>query len=90
MLLKQEEQDSFDFQEYLPSLKRGWLVIAVVTTSILGITTLVSFKQKPVCEAERKLIFNKTNRVSCLTSISEPTRELSEVTQQSKPLDTEA
>lgn len=90
MLFKQEEQDCFDFQEYLPILKRRWLVIVVVAGSILGITTLVAFKQKPVYEAEGKLLFNKTNRVSSLTSISEPTGELSGITQQSKPLDTEA
>lgn len=56
----------------------------------LGLTALVCFKQKPIYQAEGKLLFNKTNRVSSLTSISENTGELSGVTQVSKPLDTQA
>ena len=90
MLRKQEEQDSFDSQEYLAILKRRWLVIAVVTTSIFGIRTLVVFKQKPVYEVEGKLLFNKTNLIYSLTRISEKTGEVSGVTQQSKLVDTEA
>src|SRR5689334_12982769 len=90
MLSKQEEQDSFNFQEYSLIFKRHWLVIVVVTASIFGLTALASFKQKPIYQAEGKLLFNKTNRVSSLTSISENTGELSGVTQVSKPLDTQA
>ncbi|MBH8563670.1 polysaccharide biosynthesis tyrosine autokinase [Nostoc sp. CENA67] len=90
MVSKQEEQDSFNFQEYSLIFKRHCLVIAVVTASIFGLTALASFKQKPIYQAEGKLLFNKTNRVSSLTSISENTGELSGVTQVSKPLDTQA
>ncbi|BAZ48936.1 lipopolysaccharide biosynthesis protein [Nostoc sp. NIES-4103] len=90
MVSKQEEQDSFDFQEYSLIFKRHWLVIAVMTASIFGLTALASLKQKPIYQAEGKLLFNKTNRVSSLTSISENTGELSGVTQVSKPLDTQA
>lgn len=90
MLSKLEDQNSFDFQQYSLILKRRWLVIAVVTCSIFGITTLAALKQKPIYEAEGKLLFNKTNRVSSLTSLTEQVGELSGVTQLSKPLDTEA
>lgn len=90
MVSKQEEQDSFDFQQYWLILKRRWLLIAVVTGSVFGLSALPAFRQKPIYEAEGKLLFNKTDRVSSLTSPSAQVGELSGVTLLSSPLDTEA
>ncbi len=90
MVSKQEEQDSFDFQQYWLILKRRWLLIAIVTGSVFGISSLAAFKQKPIYEAQGKLLFNKTDRVSSLTSPSAQVGELSGVTLLSSPLDTEA
>ena len=85
-----EDQNSIDLQQYLLIFKRRWLAIAVVTGSIFGLTALTAFRQKPIYEAEGKLLFSKTDRVSSLTSPSAQVEELSSLTQQNSPLDTEA
>ncbi|MUG98982.1 polysaccharide biosynthesis tyrosine autokinase [Scytonema sp. UIC 10036] len=86
----QEDQNSLDLQQYSLIFKRRWLVIAVVSCSVFGLSALNAFRQKPIYEAEGKLLFNKTDRVSSLTSPSASVGELSGVTQLSSPLDTEA
>ncbi|AFZ26727.1 capsular exopolysaccharide biosynthesis protein [Cylindrospermum stagnale PCC 7417] len=86
----QEDQNSLDLQQYSLILKRRWLVIAAVTASVFGLSALIAIRQKPIYEAEGKLLFSKTDRVSSLTSPSAQVGELSSVTQQSSPLDTEA
>ncbi len=90
MVSKQEEREFFDFQQYWLILKRRWLLIAVVNGSVFALSALAAFRQKPIYEAEGKLLFNKTDRVSSLTSPSASVGELSGVTQLSSPLDTEA
>ncbi|MHC5831754.1 MAG: GumC family protein, partial [Nostoc sp.] len=47
-------------------------------------------RQKPIYEAEGKLLFSKTDRVSSLTNPSAQVGELNGVTLLSSPLDTEA
>ncbi|MBE8986666.1 GumC family protein [Nostoc sp. LEGE 12450] len=86
----QEDQNSLDLQQYSLILKRRWLVIAAVTASVFGLSALIAIRQKPIYEAEGKLLFSKTDRVSSLTSPSAQVGELSSVTQLSSPLDTEA
>ncbi|MBW4592662.1 MAG: polysaccharide biosynthesis tyrosine autokinase [Brasilonema angustatum HA4187-MV1] len=86
----QEDQNSLDLQQYSLIFKRRWLVIATVAGSVFGLSALTAFRQKPIYEAEGKLLFNKTDRVSSLTSPSASVGELSGVTQLSSPLDTEA
>lgn len=90
MQLTQEKQGSFDFQRYSLILKRRWLVMATVSVSVFGLSALNAFKQKPSYEAEGRLLFNKTDRVSLLTSPSQQVGEFSGVTQLTNPLDTEA
>lgn len=75
-----------DFQRYSLILKRRWLVIVTVSISVFGLSALNAFKQKPSYEAEGKLLFNKTDRVSVLTSPSQQVGEFSGVTQLSNPL----
>ncbi|MBD6616769.1 polysaccharide biosynthesis tyrosine autokinase [Komarekiella sp. 'clone 1'] len=86
----QEEQNSFDLQQYLLILKKRWLVIAAVTGCVFGLSALAAFRQKPIYEAEGKLVFNKTDRVSSLTSPIEQLGELNSLTELGNPLDTEA
>ncbi|MGI2902818.1 GumC family protein [Tolypothrix sp. VBCCA 56010] len=86
----QEDQNSLDLQQYSLIFKRRWLVIAVVTCSVFGLSALTAFRQKPIYEAQGKLLFNKTDRVSSLTSPSASVGELRGVTELSSPLDTEA
>ncbi|GAX39154.1 lipopolysaccharide biosynthesis protein [Tolypothrix sp. NIES-4075] len=86
----QEDQNSLDLQQYSLIFKRRWLVIAAVTGSVFGLSALTALRQKPIYEAEGKLLFNKTDRVSSLTSPSAQVGELSGLTQLSSPLDTEA
>ncbi|MHC5718699.1 MAG: GumC family protein, partial [Nostoc sp.] len=85
----QEDQNSLDLQQYSLILKRRWLVIAAVTASIFGLSALIAIRQKLIYEAEGKLLFSKTDRVSSLTIPSAQVEELSGVTQLSSPLDTE-
>lgn len=90
MQYNQEKQESFDFQRYSLIIKRRWLVMATVSLSVFGLSAFNAFKQKPIYEAEGRLVFNKTDRVSLLTSPSLQVGELSGVTQLTNPLDTEA
>ncbi|MBW4506564.1 MAG: GumC family protein [Scytonematopsis contorta HA4267-MV1] len=90
MSFNQEDQNSLDLQHYSLILKKRWLVIATVTASVFGLSALTAFKQQPIYEAQGKLLFSKTDRVSSLTSLSPQVGELSGVTQLSSPLDTEA
>ncbi|MBD2363128.1 polysaccharide biosynthesis tyrosine autokinase [Anabaena minutissima FACHB-250] len=86
----QEEQDFINFQQYCLTLKRRWLLIALIIGSVFGLTGLVTFSQKPVYEANGKLLFNKQSGVSSLTGVSEQVGQLSGVTNLSNPLETEA
>lgn len=90
MQSNQEKQDSFDFQRYSLILKRRWLVMVTVSVSVFGFSAFNASKQKPIYEASGKLLFSKTDRVSSLTSPTAQVGELSGLTQQSSPLDTEA
>jgi len=90
----QEDQDFVNFQQYWLLLKKYWLLIATVMGSVFGLTGFVIFSQKPVYEAEGKLLFNKQSHVSSLTGLNEQVGEqvgqLSGLTNLSNPLETEA
>ncbi len=90
MQVNQEEQDYIDLGQYWLILKRRWLPTVLVTSSILGLAAFVTFRQKPVYEAEGKLRFNKNNNVSSLSGLGGQIGELSGITNLSNPLDTEA
>ena len=89
----QNEQDLINFQHYWLTVKRRWLLIITIMGSVLGVTVLVTFSQKPIYEAEGKLLFNKQSGVSSLTGASEQVGQLGQlsgVTSLSNPLETEA
>lgn len=85
-----DDQNNPDLQQYSLILKNRWSIITVVATTVFGLSALIALKQKPIYEAQGKLLFSKTDRVSSLTSPATQIGELSGVTQQSSPLDTEA
>ncbi|MBW4669811.1 MAG: polysaccharide biosynthesis tyrosine autokinase [Cyanomargarita calcarea GSE-NOS-MK-12-04C] len=85
-----KNQDNVDFQQYWLILKRRWLPAAFVVGSVFGLTAFVTFQQKPIYEAEGKLLFNKNNRISALSGLNAQIGELAGVSQLSNPLDTEA
>ncbi|MDP5337682.1 MAG: polysaccharide biosynthesis tyrosine autokinase [Nodularia sp. (in: cyanobacteria)] len=85
----QEDQDEINFQQYWLTVKRRWFLIATIIGSVFGLTALVTFSQKPIYQAEGKLIFDK-NSVSSLAGISEELGGLSGMTNLSHPLETQA
>ena len=89
MQVNQEEQDYIDLGQYWLILKRRWLPAVLVTSSVLGLAAFVTFRQKPVYEAEAKLRFNKNNNVSSLSGLGGQIGELTGIA-NSNPLDTEA
>ncbi len=88
----QEDQDEINFQEYWLTVKRRWFLIATIIGSVFGLTAFITFSQKPIYQAQGKLIFDK-NSVSSLAGISEGLGGLgglSGVTNLSNPLETQA
>ncbi len=85
-----DPRDSVDFPAYWSVLKRRWLPATLVVGSIFGLATAATMVQKPVYEAEGKLLFNKQNRVSSLAGLASQAPELGGLTQANNPLDTEA
>ncbi len=84
-----EDQSSVDFRQYLLILKKHWLATAVVASSVFGFTVFSTYREKPVYESQGKILFNKTNRTSALTDLSEKAGALSGLA-QNNPLETEA
>ncbi|MBN3879159.1 GumC family protein [Nostoc sp. JL23] len=90
----QDDQDLINFQQYWRILKRRWFLIAIIMGSVFGATSLLTFIQKPIYEAEAKLLFNKESGISSLAGgASEQVGQLGQLTgltNLSNPLETEA
>ncbi|MHC5916367.1 MAG: GumC family protein [Nostoc sp.] len=89
----QDDQDQINFQQYWLTVKRRWFLIAIIVGSVFGATVLLTFLQKPIYEAEAKLLFNKESGLSSLTGASEQLGQLGQLTgltNLSNPLETEA
>ncbi|MDB9541449.1 GumC family protein [Anabaenopsis arnoldii] len=85
----QEDQDEINLAQYWLTIKRRWLPTVTIAASVFGLTAFYTFSQKPIYEAEGKLIFDKQSSAS-LTGVSERLGELSGVGSTSNPLDTQA
>lgn len=85
----QEDQDEINLAQYWLTIKRRWLPTFTIAASVFGLTAFYTFSQKPIYEAEGKLIFDKQSSAS-LTGVSERIGELSGVGSTSNPLDTQA
>ncbi len=77
------------FQEYWQILKRRWLPALAVFASVLALTTYSTLKEKPIYEAEGKLLFKKTTPGSTLTELGKEMGQLTPAAEQSNPLTTE-
>lgn len=87
---QEKDQDFVNFQQYWLVLKRRWLPTAVVTSCVFGVTALITYRQKPVYQAEGKLLFETADHTSGLTDLSDKVGQLGGVTTLSNPLDTQA
>ncbi|MEG4441370.1 polysaccharide biosynthesis tyrosine autokinase [Microcoleus sp. AT9_B5] len=76
-------------QEYWQVLKRRWLPALAVFASVLALTTYTTLKEKPIYEAEGKLLFKKTTPGSTLTELGKEIGQLTPAAEQSNPLTTE-
>ncbi|MFM9265961.1 polysaccharide biosynthesis tyrosine autokinase [Tychonema sp. BBK16] len=76
-------------QEYWQILKRRWLPAVAVFASVLVLTTYSTLKEKPVYEAEGKLLFKKSTPGSALTELGKEIGQLTPAAEQSNPLTTE-
>jgi polysaccharide biosynthesis transport protein len=77
------------FQQYWQILKRRWLPALAVFGCALALASYSVLKEKPVYEAEGKLLFKKTNPASALTELGKEIGQLTPAAEQSNPLTTE-
>lgn len=90
--MKSTPESNPDFQELWQLwfiLRRRWQPGAAIVGSIIGLTTLLTLLQKPVYEAEGKLLLENTNSTSSLTESGKQIGELRYLG-SGDPLDTEA
>ncbi len=85
-----ESTESIGFQQYWLILKRRWLPASVVFASVFALTVLSLLLQKPVYEAEGKLLFKKTSTTSSITGLGTDVGQLNPLQKESTPVDTEA
>ncbi|MBD1805105.1 polysaccharide biosynthesis tyrosine autokinase [Microcoleus sp. FACHB-SPT15] len=84
-----EFTEEIDLQKYWLVLRRRWLPATGVFGIVVGLATLAAFLQKPIYEAEGKLLF-KPDRSSSLTGLKNDIGELASIGDKSNPLSTEA
>jgi polysaccharide biosynthesis transport protein len=89
-MVNQVEQDNVNLQNYWQVLKRRSPVIVLVVGSVMGLSAVSNLRQKPVYEAQGKLILNKESGISPLTGLGGKAGELTGLTNSSNPLETEA
>ncbi len=88
---QEKDPDKFyDLQQYWLQIKRHWLATAVVSGSVVGLTALVTYRQKPVYQGEGKLLFETADHTLGLTDLSDKFGQLGGVTTVSNPLNTQA
>jgi len=78
-----------DFEQLWLIVKRRWLPAAVAFGSVVGLAAVYTFLQKPVYEAEGKLLL-KIDSSSSLTKSGEQIGELDSLGSGTDPLQTEA
>jgi capsular exopolysaccharide synthesis family protein len=82
------EEDVIDISQYLRTLRRRWIPAAIACSSVVAIVAAFTFLQKPVYQAQGKLLLKKESGPT-LTDVEE-LGALEALTQKSSPLDTEA
>lgn len=81
--------EEISFQKYWLVLKRRWLLIALISSGLLGLSALYVLTKAPVYEAVGKLLF-KSDKTSTLVGIKSDSGQLEAVTGKSDPLSTQA
>ncbi|HEY9636861.1 MAG TPA: polysaccharide biosynthesis tyrosine autokinase [Coleofasciculaceae cyanobacterium] len=84
-----EHSEQIDFQKYWLVLRRRWFPATGVFGLVVGVAALAVTLQKPVYEAEAKILF-KPNRSSSLTGLKNDIGEVTPLNDKSEPLATEA
>jgi polysaccharide biosynthesis transport protein len=87
---QQAEQNYVDLHGCWLILKKHFLAATLVFGSVVGLAAFVTFQQKPVFQAEGKLLLNNESGLSSLTGLSEKVGALNTLTNSSNPLETEA
>ncbi|MCL1467417.1 GumC family protein [Argonema galeatum] len=88
-LFMESTESSIGFLQYLLILKRRWLPVSAVFGFVVVLAALNTLQQKPVYEAEAKLLFKKTSPTSSITGLGKEIGEFVPVGDQSNPLNTE-
>ncbi|MGL5063423.1 MAG: GumC family protein [Microcoleus sp.] len=82
-------ETGIEFQQYWQILKRRWLPVLFVFASILALVGYSTLKEKPIYEAEGKLLLKKATAGSSLTEVGKEIGQLTPAAEQSNPLTTE-
>ncbi|MEG4816458.1 polysaccharide biosynthesis tyrosine autokinase [Microcoleus sp. K5-D4] len=82
-------ESGIGFQQYWQILKRRWLPALVVFASVIALVSYSAIEEKPIYEAEGKLLFKKTTPGSALTELGKEIGQLTPAAEQSNPLTTE-
>jgi capsular exopolysaccharide synthesis family protein len=82
-------EENIDFQKYWLVLKRRWFPATGVFGIVVVLAALAASMQKPVYEAEGKLLF-KQDRSSSLTGFQNNIGEIVRIGEKTNPLSTEA
>lgn len=75
--------------KYWLVLKRRWTIVLVVACLTTSLTALFSRAQKPVYQAQAKLLFESSNQTSSIVGLEGASRELKALTSRDDPLDTQ-
>ena len=87
----QPTPEDIDFSKYGLILKRRWLPASAVFISVILIALITTVLEKPIYEAQGKLLFKKRDISSTLLSEApEKAGQLESLSQQNTPVDTEA
>lgn len=87
--MENTETLDLDFQKLWLILKRRWLPATGVFSLMIGLTFVAVSMQKPVYEAEGKLLIKKTNDTSALTGLGEGIGQMEGLNLQTNPVNTE-
>ncbi len=86
------ESTGLDSPKYWPILKRRWLPATVVLSCVVAGAAVVASVQKPVYEAQGKLLFKKINQTTAAVQLTDKDRQIGELTplaEGTNPLNTE-
>ena len=86
------ESIGLESPKYWPILKRRWLPAMVVLSCVAAGAAVVASVQRPVYEAQGKLLFKKINQTTAAVQLTDKDRQIGELTplnQGTNPLNTE-